>query len=561
MRIFSSRSAVRFLVVLFLALSATLPSLPADAGWTARLPELDNPSDPDQHPPRRFSRFSLENSRGLGELRAALTDLLTLEKAQKKAKKERKGKVGRVTFPLEIKGGQRMAFERALELIPAAERGDEAARFEIAELLGAWANGHEYPIKKHYQLIPEAPIYLIRGTRHQTVRSDGSDSRREPKPSSYWQPVANDGTVDMYHGFGRTSLIDADSAPCTYKEPKTSWGAHPGFRVVCGGKTIKFKLGDEIYGGPFNTRLFWVLGYNVEAIDSVKELKVSYDRRLLEEFNSRKHLEFTVRFLFFKLYKNVITNYEDPFTFIKHAVMKDGTIVPAREIKKRLFKRIPDGDPQTPDYERPEKIAGNYREEVERNIDYLAFVPGTFEEDNDGIKSIGPWKYEEFGADERREVRAIQLVSAWTDEYNMRWENTTLAWVQENGAWKKKHMLSDVGSGFGGATSIVHMKNSRLERFLWRVTEPREGGAVKLSHFMQNMKNSALDNMSLEDARWILRKMARLTEKQIRDMLRATHMKPAEQETTFRKLWSRRAHMIRDFGLAGEFPEQAKGAR
>ena len=540
--------------VAFLALFLLAFGPPALAGLEVRLPVVENPRDASSPLPRRFTKFSLESERGLEGLKHALQGLLDLEKAQKKAKKD--GKPAK--FPIEIKSGARMAFERALELLPGAERGDDAAAFEMAELLGAWANGHEYPVKRHYQLIPEAPIYIIRGLRHRTVRADGTDSRREPAPSSYWSPLANDGSVDLYRGFGRASLIDAESAPCEYKEPKTSWGAHPGFRVSCNGRKIKFKLGDEIYGGPFNTRLFWVLGYNVEAIDSVRELKVSYNRRVLEEFNSRKHLEFDVRLLFFRLWKNVVTNYEDPFTFIKYARMKDGAVLPGHALKKRLFRVIPAGDPKTPDYDRPEKMEGNYREEVERNIDYLAFVPGTFEEDRDDIKSIGPWKYDEFGAADRREVRAIQIVSAWVDEFNMRWENTTLAWVNENGAWKKKHMLSDVGSGFGGATSIVHMKNSRLDRFLPRVTEPRPDGSVKMSHFMQNMKNEALDNMSLEDARWMLRKMARISARQLRDMLRATLMSDKEREQTFRKLWSRRAHMLRDFGLAAEFPDQAR---
>lgn len=547
----------RFSGLLLLSLFAPLYAPAADL---ARLPVLENASNPDSAKPARFSHFHLNRSRDLEALKPAIEDLLTLAKAQKKAKKDREEKHPdqRINFPLEIKGGQRMAFERVLELYPAMQRGEEKALFEAQQLLAAFSNSHEYPIKHSYQ-IPELPYYIVKGMKHAVVRARGGDNSAEPKPSSYWQPVANDGTVDLAAGFGRSSLNDADSEVCEYTEPKTSWGAHPGFRMLCKGEKLKFKLGDEIYSGPVATRLFWLMGYNVEPIDSAKQLRIRYDRRVLSEFNSRKHLEFDVRFLFIPVYRHVITNYEDPFKFIAYGQLKDGTKIPGAELKKRLLKVIPAGDPTKPDYPRPEKMARNFREELERQIDFLAFVPGTVAADSDDIKSIGPWKYDQFDTANRREVRAIQILSAWVGNYNMRWENTTLAWIkQADGRWALRHQLSDVGSGLGNTFDLRNLTNSQVAKFSPRVTTALSDGSVKLSGFMQNTPNAALDNMSLEDAQWMLRKMARVSAKQIEQAVGATSMPPTMKKEAFTKLWNRRAWMVRDFGLAKEFPEAAK---
>jgi hypothetical protein len=408
-------------------------------------------------------------------------------------------------------------------------------------------------------VIPEAPWQLIKRLRHPTIESDEDMDEKDPAPSTFWQPIANDGSVDLYNGFNRKQIPNFDETICTYVDPKDGWGAHPGFTVNCGDKDdVKFKLGDEIYSGPFNTRIFWLMGYNVSPIDSVREFKVAYDRRILTEFHSRKHLTFGLRFLFIKLKYFTITHYVDPFKFIMYAKMKDGNRVTGMELKKRLLKVIPPGNVEDPEYPRPEAKANNYHEDFESQIEYLAWEPGAMAADPDDVKSIGPWKYEEFDVKDKREVRAMQILAAWVGNYNMRWENTRLNFVKvgkgKNADWRLKHFFSDVGSGLGAAKDVRKQTNSQVDEFTWRISEPREDG-VELSGFQQNNPNPAFGSVTIEDARWMLRKIAGISEKQIWDALSSVHtMSPAERRLAFEKLLSRRAYMIKDFGLAKEFP-------
>lgn len=535
--------ALRVLLVFF-----SFISISAIAGneTSVELSAVASVSDVEVAPPRRPAHFDLSVPEERAEFRAEAAKLLKLAKLQKAVRE--KNRVNR--FPYEIKSGGRKALERVIELSNQLDRGsvrEAGAIREIQVLMASYENNLAYPIKKHYQILPEVPYYLIKGLRHPTIRSSG-ESSPDPTGSSFWQPKKIEG-MNLRTGFGRDSLPDFEKTVCTYVEPKSGWGAHPGFTVNCGGKeNVKFKLGDEIYSGPFNTRIFWALGYNVTAIDPVRELKVAYDRRLLSEFHSRRHLEYDVRFLFLKIKKLVVTNYEDPFVSIRYARLKDGQTLSGSELKKRLFRVIPAGDPKQKDYQRPEEIRGNFREELERQISYLAFVPGAMAADPDGIKAIGPWKYEDFDTAERREVRAVQLLSAWVGNFNMRWENTRLSYVKNGDSWELKHFFSDVGSGLGESRSLFHMSNSEVKDMAWSVTEPARGG-VKLSGFVQNSPNAAFDQMSLEDARWILKRIASLSEKQLADALSATGMSPELQSLALKKLISRRAHMIRDFGL------------
>lgn len=557
------------------SLIAPLAALAESSEGPVRLHVVDDPSDLNEGPGKRAYKFDLEDPRQLTLFRAEIKKLLQLSELQKKVKKDAEKSLKLAPrFAYEIKSGGRKALEETLSLLDTVERrqaGSVQALHQIRLMMASFQHNLAYPIKKNYQLLPDAPYYIAKGFKHNTIKSGdpveslvrqpgvNDSSRWDPKPSTFWQPKANDGQVNMRVAFGRKSVPDFEKPICTYIEAKDGWGAHPGFTVNCGQEdNYKYKIGDEIFGGPFNTRLYWLLGYNVSSIDGVQELKVAYDRRILSEFHSRKHLQFDIRFLFFKLYRKVVTNYEDPFDFVVFAKLKDGSKIPGKQLKKLLFKTIPAGDPKKPEYKRPETMPGNYREDFEAQIEYLAFVPGAMAHDNDDVKSIGPWKYDEFGAEDLREVRAAQIISAWVGNYNMRWENTRLNFVKVGKKnWQLKHFFSDVGTGFGAAHDLANMNNSRLNEMRWRVSEPTRNG-VELKGFNQNMPNPAFDNLTLEDARWMLRKLAGITEKQIWDSLLATEMSAAELRVAFEKLLSRRAHMIRDFGLGREFPEIVK---
>jgi hypothetical protein len=433
----------------------------------------------------------------------------------------------------------------------------EGPMYQLLELHHALDNSFRYPIKKNYEIIPEIfPILLLKTRSHRSIARGlppaalASDrGAGEPPPSSFWSPSGEVGAKDLYAGFGRGAL-PAHEGICEYAKPKTGWGAHPGFEISCGGEKLEFKLGDEIYGGPFNTRVFDALGYYTFAIDRMPALKLKYDRRVLTEYNSRRYLAMHARILFVPVAKHVVTKIEDPFERIVAAVTTDGRRLTPAELKSGLLRgaTVEKGRP------RPETVAANYDADFERRIAYLVWEPGTVAYEPDTMHTIGAWDYDQLDHAERREVRAVFVLSAWLDQYNMRWENTRLAYVKDGEGWRLRHLFSDVGSGLSDAHTMLHSTNSDIEKMPWTVTEV-SGGKVKFSGFAPNVMNDAFARANAEDVRWMLRRMAALSETQILEALSATSMSAAEVRLALEKLLSKRQKMMADFGLAAEWPQ------
>ena len=97
-----------------------------------------------------------------------------------------------------------------------------------------------------------------------------------------------------------------------------------GIEVELKGGSIKVKFG-EVSSEPFAARIFWALGYHVEPTDYARQVKVRYDRRLFQDFHSRRELKARVTLLhFFTIHTIQLQARFDPFQFIAKAVLGDG---------------------------------------------------------------------------------------------------------------------------------------------------------------------------------------------------------------------------------------------
>jgi len=454
--------------------------------------------------------------------------------------------------------GKRRALRESAALIDqhiaSGAPASSARMLHLLELLHAVQNSFRYPVEKDHQLIPEVfPGLLIKLGKHLTVAAaSGGAGGSDPAASSFWRSPGDIRALDLHAGFRRPALPRYDDLICDYLTPKTGWGAHPGFDVRCGGKDLAFKLGDERYGGPFNSRIFDALGYHTKPIDPVRHLRLRYDRRILKEYNSRKLLTMRAKLFFIPLYTRTITDIEDPFQRIDHAVLRDGSRIDAAALKRRLLRDtlVVKSRP------RPETVDANYNAAFERSIGHLVWESGTVEVETDSTETIGAWDYDQLDHAARREVRALFVLAAWVDQFNLRWENTRMAYRKDGEQWSLVHLMSDVGSGLGLASDLRHSINSDVDRMLWEVTERvKDDRLVLFSGFASSVDNQAFSGLTGDDARWMLRRIAALSEQQILSALLATAMSAAEVRLALEKLLSKRRKMIEDFGLAGEFPE------
>ena len=501
------------------------------------------------------SRFDLGLPEHLRRLEDGLLRMAALgdrQVAYRQAHPER-----RLPFARDVSSlGKRRALRESAALIDqqlaAGSPAGSISMLHLLELLQAVQNSFRYPVQRDYQLIPEVfPGLLLKLGAHLTIAADSVGAGGpDPVVSSFWRSPGDLRVLDLHAGFGRAALPRYDDLICDYVAPKTGWGRHPGFDVRCGGKDLAFKLGDERYGGPFNTRIFDALGYHTKPIDPVPRLRLRYDRRILKEYNSRKLLTMRAKMFFIPLYTRTITDIEDPFQRIDHAVLSDGSRMDAGDLKRRLLRDtlVVKNRP------RPETVDANYDAAFERTIGSLVWQPGTAEVETDSMETIGAWDFDQLDHAARREVRALFVLAAWVDQFNLRWENARLAYRKDGDGWSLVHLMSDVGSGLGLARDLRHSINSDVDQMPWEVTEREDERLVRFSGFATSADNRAFSSVTGDDARWMLRRIGALSERQILSALLATSMSAAEVRLALEKLLSKRRKMIEDFGLAREFP-------
>ncbi len=435
----------------------------------------------------------------------------------------------------------------------------------------------------------------------------GDLSKIDPSDSSLWRSPKNIENLNLTWGFDRAGPMASGADLCEYSEPKSSYGTHPGFKIKCGKKenkkTLKVKFGEE-RSESFSGRVLNVLGYNlevvdplnyvVEANDSLADLSVStknilrlkYDRRILSELHERKPLLFHLMLLpgFFTLMTaNPTESFNiDPFLRVQRAYLKkyikgaktdgdggwyvsgfekDGNSL---DLKKLIIKNPHlHSDPLA---SRDEK---NYAENDKDLIDQLVMSSLQVQEDLPGNVRVGPWDWNALGHDRLREARGLGLIAAWMGWNDVRFDNNRL--VIEKDQDKNlvlKHYLTDTGSVLGESQSVVKQGSQDPERFPWSITlgEPQVNDSSNITHHFQVVRyNTTLDpcsafqKMSLSDARWGARLIARLSKKQIEQALIGSGFSAAEVVLLREKLLLRRYMTLRDLDLAQEYPEIETG--
>jgi hypothetical protein len=370
-------------------------------------------------------------------------------------------------------------------------------------------------------------------------------SLRNPLPSPFWERPANISAENLFNGFGRNDFPFIKGEVCYYDGPKESYGMNPGFEVNCNDTTVKLKFG-EISSEPFVTRIFWALGFHADETDYSPGIKVHYDRRIFQEFNSRHELE--TRFTLFGVlpfYTLKLQKWTDPFDYIAQAVLRNGQTWTGPELKARLLRYPPTG--------RAPIEASNFRHEVEAQIDYLLTVPANVQAKSPSVKSIGPWDYGQLDHASRREVRGAGLLAAWVGFFDARTDNTRVRLVGSKKHPQLVNYFSDLGGGMGRTAGLFSWHGENPEALPWTFTKPSgRSGKARIVGYRTITPNPAFSAMTLDDARWMGRLIAQLTENQIKDALKASGYTPTEVLLYTRKLLSRRQRMLHDLGLSRE---------
>jgi len=426
------------------------------------------------------------------------------------------------------------------------------------ELAAVLANNHRPRVPRRiadvtmpFVLIDQAHTSIARGRRAAGNLAGGSEatpdsSLLDPELGTFWRRPEAIASADLYRGFGRSRLPDVADVVLSYVKPKTNYGTTPGFQLKDRrGRKIRVKF-EEVHSEPFATRIFWALGFHVDPTDHVPSLKIRYDRRLLREFNVRRRLPTTFTALgVVPVFTMNHQPYHSPRDHLLGAVLKDGRHIPAEELWDQLFEQ--------PDRERPEQDTDAFRASFEAEIDYLITGPVSIQVEDESAQSLGPWDFNQLDHADRRELRGLTLLAAWVGWYDTRFDNNRLGAWQRGGEWELRHVLSDLGGCLGSADGFFSGTNESPNAFEWVCTKPPRGRRqVRIVNFKPIDDVAPFAACTLEDARWMARWIARLSEVQLRQALVAAGFDSARVRLYEQKLVERRDRMMIDLGLADE---------
>lgn len=419
------------------------------------------------------------------------------------------------------------------------------------ETAAALDNNQRTPMPKRVDLVQLPFVHYRYGgarvggglvpAKNLRARGRGTKDRGaiDPVNSTFWTRPTNIAASEMTIGFGRVSRPDFESNIWEYAAPKTSYGAHAGFTARQGEQELKIKFG-EVHSEPFAARVFHTLGYNVEPVDYSPGLKVRYDRRLFAEFNSRKPLNTRLTVLgVLPLYTIRFQPRHDAFDFISAAVLKDGRRITSTELKELLL-----GD------------GAEWNESAEIKIDHLITRAANVQLKNPQVQNIGPWDFGQLGHEHLRELRGAGLLAAWIGWADSRFDNTRLKVVKTDGSTVLKHYFNDLGGGLGQAEGLTAHRPEDLDAFPMFFTRPeiRQGPGrmtipFRIVNFQPMERTRAFEAMTVDDARWMARMMAQLSERQIRQALAASGFSESDVEKACMKLLARRVRMLLDLEL------------
>ncbi|RYZ67697.1 MAG: hypothetical protein EOP05_17410, partial [Proteobacteria bacterium] len=343
----------------------------------------------------KLKTYELGEAKDFREFKNRVEELQTLDEAEA----DRKGKKNKGFFTK----GARLALSEIVELNKALDSGTlkseerNDALQAIAELAASFNYNFQYPIDNK-TWIGAAPLRILNELSNPSmadraepsinvVALDSKDdlSTLNPPDSSFWRSPGEISKKELYYGFGRSKILSFPNV-CKYKDPKDGYGASGGIEIVCSDVVYKVKFGDEYNSEPFNSRLVWALGFNATPVDHAAGIKVSYNRKIFKEYNSREDLTIDIKSVFgFKYFSIDINRYLDPFKdAISGAYLKDGSFVTPEALKANLLRVSK---------KQSEEKDENYNEDYEARLSYVVLKPAAVElrMDEAVLKNVGPW--------------------------------------------------------------------------------------------------------------------------------------------------------------------------
>lgn len=181
---------------------------------------------------------------------------------------------------------------------------------------------------------------------------------------------------------------------------------------------------------------------------------------------------------------------------------------------------------------------------------YLVFKEGLLEAKPKEFNRVGPWAYGDQGHQGLREVRAMYLFNTWIANNDQKERDNNKLILRENDEGKQEFyfLQHDLGFSFG------RFMREKPNEFPWSAIKEHGPDFVKLN-LNVFQPNSGFKHVTYADARWMIRKIARLSREQITQAVSLGGWPQEVEMLLIEKLISRRNSFIRAFDLEDEFAQ------
>ncbi len=297
---------------------------------------------------------------------------------------------------------------------------------------------------------------------------------------------------DLYHAYSSSEEIqylnDSENV-YRYLGPKTGRGFSTGFFVedVNQRTEWKVKVGWEAYREPLATRLVWALGFYIDEVFHVRDLRVLFDSELERLFEAKgKKLE-------------------DSLSGI---VLNDGTFV--------NLIATPEENVDV------SRLYSTHRS----NIRYLLVKSVVMERRDPNIVRVGQWGFDALDNPDSRAVRMLGLLNFWLGNVDIKFDNNriffrctdrdTLGLVDvfracvESGDYEYQFVVHDLGLSFAPNPNELNAPGHELD------IRQEENGLASIRFETRGRDVYAWRLITQEDALAFAERLAQLTEIQLR---------------------------------------------
>ncbi len=312
-------------------------------------------------------------------------------------------------------------------------------------------------------------------------------------------------------------------------------GIHPSVFVTDPATGTEWKV--KFLGGPDNplspepamSRVYYALGYHASPVYHVKELELD-PRAVIAAYQHQQKVGFRVR----------------EGSFLARLGLRPGkyghTAFRMRnQIKNLRFRgKLVTGADAVAVLEQARKDPSL--------LDHIDFVTvhgvDIALKGEGGLESIGPFHPDDAGNVNRREMRALSIISAtWGMGDDVRFNNLRLdADLKDDGSVEIEHVQSDAGAHF--------LTEKGPNALAWEVAIDLAG--QRLHNDQNRITLDAFDRTTLDDARWAARKLGGLSEQQIIAMAAGSAESWPVARLYAEKLMARRDDLVKKLGLEKE---------